>query len=294
MPWRSLLPPSSSAAPIDERVSAACLQLYMHGVTAEIAAREVGPEGVPALLRLLADPKFPRRDNVVAFLWQLGGAESTDPLLALLTRPPAPVDDPEEDRAMRLAPKALGKIAARGDSRALAALLAITDPAGNGGPLAGMTINGRDVGSYRQELVRMAYRGLAFSGDPSARARLATLAGGAGAAADARRAREAAQALRLLDEGAGAPSGGSVDGGAPAGGQPAVEPAFDTQTDLHETPITYANHVDANFPIDDARVDAMMASGSHLVGESRRFVGGHRMLRDLHAPGSRRLDGHAG
>lgn len=255
------VPPMASAASIDDRVIDACQKLYVHGVTQEIADREVGRDGVPALLRLLADPKFPRRDNVVAFLWQLGAAESTDPLLAFLTAPPAAIDTPEEDRAMRLAPPALGKIAARGDHRALAALLAITDPNGNGGPLAGMTVRGRDASSYRQELIRMAYHGLAFSGDAGARSRLATLAGAGG---NARRSRDAQQALGTFDSVRAATGGAPTDGGSSGGA--VVEPAFDTQTRLHETPITYANHVDTDSPMYDVLADVLMAAGSQLIG----------------------------
>src|SRR5690349_16933294 len=133
------------ATTLDERVTEACLRLYVHGVSAAIAQREVGSEGVPTLLRLLADPTFPRRDNVVAFLWQLASGEATDGLVALLAAPPASPDDPNEDRALRMAPEALGQIAGRGDAKALDVLLAMTEPGGTGGPLAATTLSGRDA-----------------------------------------------------------------------------------------------------------------------------------------------------
>src|SRR5262245_12634987 len=97
----------------DARVEAACLDVYVEGVSEALAKDRVGVEGVPVLLRLLADPTFPRRDNVVAFLWHLGGPESTEPLVHLIEEPPSALHDPEEDRALRLAPRALGHIAAR-------------------------------------------------------------------------------------------------------------------------------------------------------------------------------------
>ncbi len=56
------------------RVERAALATYIHGMTDEIALREVGHAGLPALRALLRDPDFPRRDNVVAFMAHLGGA----------------------------------------------------------------------------------------------------------------------------------------------------------------------------------------------------------------------------
>src|SRR5262245_61411849 len=85
-----------TTAALDERVRQSALQVYMDGMTAEIARTEVGAEGVPALLRLLDDASFPRRDNVVAFLAYLGAGESTPRLMALLGRP-APTGAPEEE-----------------------------------------------------------------------------------------------------------------------------------------------------------------------------------------------------
>src|SRR5262245_35028777 len=73
----SLLQAPTVPAPFEERVRQSALQIYIHGMTDEIAQREVGPQGVPALLRLLDDASFPRRDNVVAFLTYLGAGEST-------------------------------------------------------------------------------------------------------------------------------------------------------------------------------------------------------------------------
>ena len=108
--------------PTDAQVREAARRIYVHGMTAEIAADEIGPSGVPALLRLLEDASFPRRDNVVAFLAYLGGRETTAPLEQLLARG-VPRGVPEEERARLLVPHALGRIAGRGDTAALDALL---------------------------------------------------------------------------------------------------------------------------------------------------------------------------
>ena len=90
---------ASVAQAIDEtEVIDAALVTYVHGMTDEIAQETVGPEGVPVLLRLLADPSFPRRDNVVAYLAYLGDDSATAALTAFLRNPPASLDVAEEDR----------------------------------------------------------------------------------------------------------------------------------------------------------------------------------------------------
>ena len=114
--WASVQPASAQRADF-ESVRRQALYSYYHGITAELAHERIGVEGVPALLRLLADPAFARRDNVVAFLTYLGAGESTTALLEVLASPPAPVTVPEEDRALLLLPQAL-VTSRRGASRA--------------------------------------------------------------------------------------------------------------------------------------------------------------------------------
>src|SRR5262245_37974150 len=95
----ALLPGALHAAASDAglaaRVREASLGLYVHGMTEEIALADVGREGAPELLALLADPAFPRRDNVVAFLAYLGGPDATRALLRHVAHPPAPLSVPE-------------------------------------------------------------------------------------------------------------------------------------------------------------------------------------------------------
>ena len=88
--WASAQPIVAQASDL-ESVRREALHTYYHGITAELAQERIGAEGVPALLELLADPSFPRRDNVVAFLTYLGAGESTTALLEVLASPPAPV-----------------------------------------------------------------------------------------------------------------------------------------------------------------------------------------------------------
>ena len=106
------------AEDLSDRVRRAVETLYFHGLDARTAHADIGRDGIPVLLELLADPDCPRRDNVVAFLTHLGGEESVGPLLQFLEAPPAGIVRPEEDRGLLLAPPALAHIAARGSARA--------------------------------------------------------------------------------------------------------------------------------------------------------------------------------
>jgi hypothetical protein len=102
------------AGNLEDRVREAALVTYIHGMTQEIAEREVGPEGVPYLVQLLRDPEFPRRDNVVAFLIFLGYDSESQKLAEFFHNPPADINAPEEYRARLMVPEALGRIAGRG------------------------------------------------------------------------------------------------------------------------------------------------------------------------------------
>ena len=154
------------------------LTTYVHGVTQEMAEEIVGEEGIPVLLSLLADPKFSRRDNVVAFLGHLGGDETTDGLVAFLRNPPRPASNPEEDRALLLAPRMLGQVAARGSARALEVLLEITaDGSGGGIASAASRVSSRPAW-MRGDLIEQALFGLAIAGDRAARERLEDVAAG--------------------------------------------------------------------------------------------------------------------
>lgn len=104
----------AGAQSIEERVRRAASATYVHGMTQEIADREVGPEGVPYLLELLREPGFERRDNVMAFLAYLAYDSDATRLIEFLDNPPAAPDRPEEYRARLIVPEALGHIAARG------------------------------------------------------------------------------------------------------------------------------------------------------------------------------------
>jgi hypothetical protein len=122
---------------LEERVRRAALATYVHGMTDDIALGEVGPQGVPHLLRLLAEPGFPRRDNVVALLAHLASDDATPALVTHLANPAPPPLSAEEERALLLVPQALGRIALRGGSAARQALLRMTGQADDGTALPG-------------------------------------------------------------------------------------------------------------------------------------------------------------
>jgi len=148
--WAGPRPDAGRAA----RVRQAALATYVHGMTAEIAASEVGAGGVGQLLALLREPGFPRRDNVVAFLAYLAGDEATPALLDWAGSFDAPPARPDDDRALLLVPEALGRIAGRGGTAALQALV-------------DLVAAGRSEGSWARalghDLVQEARRGLALA-----------------------------------------------------------------------------------------------------------------------------------
>ena len=261
------------------------LATYVHGMTAELAQSLVAPEAVPELRRLLHDPSFPRRDNVVAMLAFLDGRPGTESLLASLATPPAPPHRPEEDRALLLTPQVLGHLARRGDDLALEALLSMTSHGSEGGPLR-RAAAARGAGSgLRDDLVEAALRGLSLSGSESARERLADVAAGRvrisprgrdlGAAA-----RDALEQLELRRDGNEAPQrdGPEVDAGPEAAGlvdltgtaQPdpgdMLPAVLDTQSRVHEAGLTYANHVALTATMTDARLDTVLGEASKRMG----------------------------
>ena len=160
----AMLAPPATAQSDGDGVRAEALKTYIHGITDEIAQSRIGPQGVPVLLELLADPTFPRRDNVVAHLGWLGSGAATDALLAFLNDPPADVRLPEEDRALLLAPQSLGHIAGRGNPRALKALLDMTAEASNGGVLAAAAAHGERPSALRDDLLEILH-GPALEGE---------------------------------------------------------------------------------------------------------------------------------
>lgn len=269
--------PDAVAAPLEEKVVRAVQGTYIHGVTEDIARQEVGAEGVPVLLQLLADATFSSRDNVVAFLAHLGGPETTPALLNFLKGPPASVTIPEEDRALLLAPQALGRIASRGDPAALQALIAMTAPDAKGGILSMTAARGANPPSLRDDLLEMALRGLAFSRATEARGRLSEIAKGRVTPVRGGRnlAPAATSALALFDSLTGAVNHNADQSGLGATDAAASTDAIgnltaaatDPAATAHDHGLNYSNHVDLADPMSDARLDQLLSEGSLRVGQ---------------------------
>jgi hypothetical protein len=286
---------SLAAQSLYERVRAESLHTYAHGISADIAHERIGVEGVPALLELLADPAFPRRDNVVSFLGFLGGSESTAALLEVLAAPPAPLSVPEEDQAMLLLPQVLGLIAGRGEPQALAALLEMTDEGSDRGALGVAARHGARRTALRDDLLEMALRGLAYSGDERAIARLHAIESGAlRPVADGRDLRRSAiQALGVVEFVAGRgvaalssapstavvePPGAALDatfdvtgvgGGEASGLDFAAEPVFDAvHPSVKLARLSYANHPNTPSPMTNARLDDILYDAAQHMGRA--------------------------
>jgi hypothetical protein len=227
----------SKPTELRERVLFAMSRLWFHGIDDEIANREVGPEGVPVLLELLADPRFPRRDNVVAFLTHLDGPGITDGLMEFLSSPPADPSIPEEDRALLLAPGALGAAAARGDEPARRALRAMSEGNEEHNPLVRAFRAGAYGRAMHDDLVEEAIRARSkIDGDPS-------------------------EPSTFDPEGpARFDAGSSTSANAPS------PLSVDPSAVIHDAAITYANHVDHVSPMTDDRLDRILGHAAGVAG----------------------------
>jgi len=269
-----------------ERVRAAALTTYFHGISEEIAIEAIGTDGWAELLPLLGDPDFPRRDNVVAFLLHLPDARALEPLLRLIEQPLGdPASIPEDERALLLAPEALGKIAAQADPAALQHLLDATASGVRSGRLARGIAGGPYAEAMRADLVESALWGLARSGLPEAREHLRVLTEATtqtrvhGLSLNEAARRPLADFDRVAGTIATSPSpasGAGTSGTAQAGG---VAPArrdghvsilavVDPAAASHNHGLTYANHVDMTNPMTNASLDDVLARASSAAARS--------------------------
>ncbi len=239
----------AGASDVDIRVRAAAMAVYVHGMTAEIADREIGRAGIGALLRLLDEPSFPRRDNVVAFLAYLGGPESTPALLRMLDPASPPGASVEDDRALLLVPHALGRIAARGDRTALGALLSMT------AQHAAVRAPG-----VRAELREAAVSGLALAGKTAARDRLAAIADGR-VVPDPKHPELTSRAREALAASSAASSHPAGEAAAAVAYAVAAIPDPADRTAAHA--LTFVNHTSVTVPMTSSRLDGVLKEGSH-------------------------------
>ncbi len=248
--------PVIAAGQLESRIWDAALRTYVHGMTEAIAQEVAEPGAVPLLHELLVDSSFPRRDNVVAFLAYLGGSDSTAHLIASLSRGALDPSLPADDRAALLVPEALGRIAGRGDPRALGALLALTrrDPT-DGALSLSITIDA--------DLARQAVRALAFTGSSEALARLAEIE---------RSAERPGEPDADLATGVRAAT--AVLYARPGEQLFTVSPATsaylqDQNASIHEAGITWANHVDLASPVGEDEARGLLDDASTILGTAR-------------------------
>ncbi len=251
---------TADAVTLEERVRSAVAVTYPHGITDEIARQAIGAEGVPILLRMLADPRTERRDNVIAFLSCLAHDDATPHLLHFLDRPPADLGRPEEDRAALLTPRALGRIAERGGRQALDALLSLTE--------ADQVELGAHSPAMRRDLTEQALFGLAISGTDDGRRRLFTLRRSARRPAswDTRLELSLGQALQLVEGPGRTSSADVVQFEHEASGRAAVPLDIDTNEFGHRALLDFRNHVAVSDPMTASHLASILWSASVVAG----------------------------
>ncbi|ANM30776.1 hypothetical protein ABI59_16120 [Acidobacteria bacterium Mor1] len=290
--------PGMSDAEARAEIVAAMSTIYIHGVDDGFAARmreKLGPRMAPVLRELLHDPQFPHRDQIVAFLAYQPGIDITGDMLALLAEPRGPWSVPEEERAMIMAPWALGNAARLGNERAERALLDLTDPELGPGQMRGAVLQSSDPRRATQVLFDAALSGLAYAGSDLARDTLIDYAQdrmhfpGTGASASP----AAMTALELMDDvtawyggtprsGASAASDGNdpaptAGNGSDEAGHLDVLPgdeggvsidAFDTQSRETDNALTYSNHVNVASPMGNSRLDQVLDDANLRAGRA--------------------------
>jgi len=255
---------------------------HFHGVTAEVARDQLPSDPLPELHARLADPVYPHRDSVLAYLAWIGDARTVEAVGRFLSDGSS-ASSPEELRAVLLAPAILGEIARRGESAALEALLDWTGE-GHRSPLALAAQRMGGSERLRRALHESALQGLARSGASEARGRLVDLAFGRASLAGLSRDTTTADALRMLrlfDE------HGAVERIADAPAEVVGAARFELSGDTAAPPVsaaivgsldgdarvdqhgfTFANHVDMTNPMTDARLDQALTESSNRAGRA--------------------------
>lgn len=281
--------PGQATAPalVDAALRAKVLKaidgVWFHGITDEIARREVGLEGVPVLRELLADPGIARRDNVVAFLGHLGDAAAVSALIAHLESPVGDLTQPDEDRALLLVPNVLGLAAGRGDASALAFLLEVTAPGAERGRLALAAAKTPTPGATLEALLQSSLVGLERSRRPEALARLSAIADGKAvplpSARDATRVVASELVTRLAV--AAATDGGEGPSAPEANG----EVAGSTSGLFKDLGVTWANHPAVSNPMTATALDTILGVASTRMQQAD-FAGDFECCTSLTRSGS--------
>ena len=254
--------PTMAANQTLAHVRAAASRTYIHGMTREIALREVGRTGVPTLLQLLDDPTFERRDNVVAMLGFLVEGAEVEALVDALRTPRGDLRRPEDLRAVLLVPQVLGHAAMRGNDRALKVLVELT--ASTPSPLLAAAMSASpNPSALRADLLEMAVLGLGHANRPAAQLRLDDIASTKVRPADTDLGTRATQVRRQIanpNEGLTGLDARPADLVAP--------PVADLQTRVHESPLTYANHPAISGPMTEVRLDTVLGDANLRAGRA--------------------------
>jgi uncharacterized repeat protein (TIGR01451 family) len=241
--------------------------LHIHGIPYE-QARQFGPEAIPILLDLLADPENGLyATNIVVTLGFLGYPSARQPLLDYLSQTQGEVSL-EQFRALTAVPFALSQLAYQGDISALNFLLQGSNPAYWNGVTLPWTYNGA---ASTAELYQATLLGLGVSGLPQAQTRLEEIANGGRLSTQAENeALQQALALnrQVQDEGMAlvvSPDPNNLV--APKELQDTLNAqAPDTNPNTHLQTFTIARHISlpANAP-GDAQIDDLLFEASRIM-----------------------------
>jgi uncharacterized repeat protein (TIGR01451 family) len=167
----TLIGPAAPPEPAD--VIPFVQELHFHGIPYD-GARQFGPEAVPILVELLADPAHELyATNIVVTLGFIGHPAARPPLLDYLTQNRGEVSL-NQYRALLSVPYGLAQLAHHGDVEALTFLVDASDPDyWTKHPLP-WTFEGQ---THEAELYQQTLLALGVSGLPQAQARLVEIAG---------------------------------------------------------------------------------------------------------------------
>lgn len=270
-PNRVTVPPGTlaligpAAPPQPEEVIPFVKELYFHGVPYE-PARQFGPEAVPLLLDMLADPANELyATNIVVTLGFIGQPTARPALLDYLTQTAGEVSL-AQFQGLRSVPYALAHLAYQGDAESLVFLLAASDPAyWSNNPLP-WSYQGQPQAA---ELYQQTLLALGVSGLPQAQARLTEIATQGGLSTQAADdTLQQALALNQRVQQAGMAAVVSPDPNLPA--PPELQDSLGTQaTDSnsvgHLQTFVVGRHTALGSVPTEAQVDALLAKASEVM-----------------------------